>query len=324
MRVFIALVSALALTACSKPASTPSYRADTSEVALVKPSSPGVPREYSDDVQHGPEDAAAVAADAAASASVAAGDAASTRPIPIAGSPALAYSYAIDLAAPPREVRGLMARHEAACLTAGPSLCQVTESRVADSGPSGAESSGTLVLRAEPRWLKRFRDGLDRDARSAHGRVVQSTTTSEDLSRQIVDTSAALRAKTALRDRLQSLLDSHPGKLSDLLEVERALAEVQAEIDSANSELAQMKNRVATSDLTLNYRSGASAPGVLAPLGKAFGDFFGILSAATAGIVRLVAWVLPWVAVGGLILWLLRKRLRLPRWPFERKPPPAG
>ena len=109
--------------------------------------------------------------------------------------------------------------------------------------------------------------------RSERGRqqVVNSGVTSEDLSRQIVDTDAQLRAKTTLRDRLQGLLATHPGKVGDLLAVERELARVQGDIDSAQSELADMRGRVAMSDVTLNYGSSDVLGGrVQSPLASAF------------------------------------------------------
>ena len=87
---------------------------------------------------------------------------------------------------------------------------------------------------------------------------------SEDLTRQIVDTEAAVRARTALRDRLQAILATRPGKLSDLLEVEKELARVQGELDATQSELAVMRTRVVTSLLTITYSSGAS---LMAPRG---------------------------------------------------------
>lgn len=322
MRASIALLLVLGLSACSRQGSEPIRPA--TQVALFKPPA----KANSDDAGEKRSPAPEAAADQAAAASAAAGEAAVMTPqghpvaarVPVAGSPALAYSYSVSIAVPSGGVRALMARHEAACLAAGPALCQVTGSELSEPKTAGAENSGTLSLRAEPHWLKRFRDGLEGDARAANGRVTGSSTTSEDLSRQIVDTDAALKAKTALRDRLQALLNTHPGKLSDLLEVERALADVQGEIDSANSELADMRGRVTTSDLTLSYGSGLTAPGVWSPLSGAFGSFFSIMSTTLAVMVQMVAWVLPWALVIGLVVWLVRsKRLR---WQFGRKRTP--
>lgn len=235
------------------------------------------------------------------------------------GAPQLAYSYEYGLSVASRRVRALVAQHERACAGAGPAQCQVVGSTVEDSGDE--QISGELNLRAAPAWLKRFRDGLAGDAKSAGGRVYQASVTSEDLSREIIDTDAALRAKTTLRDRLQALLASHPGKLSDLLDVERELARVQGEIDSTQSELAAMRGRVATSDVTISYKSETvfARRGVWAPITEAVGDFLGIVATTLALMVRAVAWLLPWVLIIAFMGWLFRKRLARLRWPTWRK-----
>lgn len=256
-------------------------------------------------------------------ASAAATDASAAGPtvgVP-AGAPMLAYSYSYGLQAKPSGVRTLLARHAAACAAAGPAVCQVTSSRISSSGPDRVNA--TLVVRATPAWLGPFRSGLEAQVRSAGGQIVDAQVESEDLSRQIVDAEATLLAKTTLRDRLQGLLASRPGKVSDLVEIERSLAQVQGEIDSARSTLEMMRKRVSMSDLTLEYASGGvMAPrGVWSPLSGAVGDFIGIIAATLAAFIRFIAWTAPWAIIGGLLFWLVRKRL--PRFGRRVKPGPA-
>ena len=283
------------------------------------PSAGGSARSLKDSSYEVASDAAASADDATAAAPVA-GDAPSAT-VPV-GAPMLAYSYQYGIETPARKVRELAARHEAACAGAGPTQCQVTNAMVQENDNDNLQAE--LKLRAAPAWLKRFRAGLTDDARSAGGRVASSNVSSEDLSRQIVDTEARLRAMTTLRDRLQALLADRPGKLSDLVEIERELARVQGEIDSTTSQLAVMRGRVAMSEVTLSYQSlGVLAPrGVWSPLTNAFTDFISIVAFTLAAMVRLVAWLLPWVLVGGGLLWLFRKRLPAKlRLPWRRREP---
>lgn len=282
----------------------------------------GSSRSFKDSAYEVSADAAAAASDAAAAAGPASAPAGSPAQTVPAGAPMLAYSYRYGIETPAGKIRELVGRHEAACVAAGPSLCQVTSSSVDETGEDSLMAR--LELRAAPAWLKGFRNGLSGDAKAAGGRVTSSNVTSEDLSRQIVDTEARLRAMTTLRDRLQALLADRPGKLSDLVEIERELARVQGDIDSTTSQLAVMRGRVAMSDVTLSYQSrGVLAPrGVWSPLVGAFTDFIGIVAFTLAAMVRLVAWLLPWVLVGGGLIWLFRKRLpkRL-RLPWSRAKP---
>ena len=159
---------------------------------------------------------------------------------------------------------------------------------------------GSLSLRAEPQWLQRFLTSVQSDAIGAAGRVTSQWTTTEDLTRLIVDTEATLRAKRALRDRLQQLLATRPGSLADLLGVERELARVQGEIDSTESNLTATRTRVAMSALTIEYGSAVRgvAGGKFEPLRHAFADFIVAVVESTATLVTVVGALIPWVAVG--------------------------
>lgn len=223
----------------------------------------------------------------------------------------LAYSYGIGLEIPSQRLSAVMDRHVQACQSAGPRLCQLIGSN--RQGDPESYLQGYVSLRAEPAWLRTFMAGLENEADAAGGRIVSQTVQSEDLTRQIVDTEARMRALTALRDRLQELLRSRPGRLSDLLEVERELARVQGEIDATQSNLAVMRTRVAMSELTLNYQSAPRPVGsdTFEPLRHAFANFLGIVVAGFAAIVTIIAGLIPVLVVAIPLIWLaLRWRRR--------------
>ena len=182
--------------------------------------------------------------------------------------------------------------------------------------------SGSLSLRAEPQWLQRFMKSVQSDAIGAAGRVTSQSTTTEDLTREIVDTEATLRAKRALRDRLQQLLATRPGSLADLLGVERELSRVQGEIDSTESNLTAMRTRVAMSALTIEYGSSPRgvAGGTFEPLRHAFADFIVAVVESTATLVTVVGALLPWVVVGTMAVWLLIRRRRRARRTVSPEP----
>lgn len=287
MRIAVFLVASLTLAACSQPAE----RAEAPAAEAMAPAP------------------AALADQSAAYAPAEAkGGAAPQAPLPVT-LPMLAYSYEYAISAPPKAIRVLVSRHEAACAAAGPAVCQVVGSSVSEDGEDRV--SANLTLKAQPAWLKRFRETLGAEAKASGGRLVRAAVDSEDLSRQIVDSEAALRARTTLRDRLQALLASRPGKLSDLLEVERELARVQGEIDATQSELTMMRGRVATSEIKLTYESGGvlAPEGAWSPVGRAFGDVADILAGTIAVMVRTVAVLAPWILVIGGLFWVFRRRL---------------
>jgi len=234
---------------------------------------------------------------------------------PAVAAPMIAYVYNDVIWAPADRVKPLMQLHQKACVDAGPIVCQV----VSIQQSQGEDASATLELRATPAWVAKLHGRLDGDLTAAGGRMTHSEVSSEDLTRSIVDGEAQLRAQTTLRDRLQKLLAERPGDLSELLDVERELARVQGEIDSAQSTLAVMKTRVATSSLTLTYQSEqptARAAGSWGVLVEALRDIQSTLASSLGLLVKIAAFALPWLLIVGLPLWLLRKRLpRLGRKP---------
>jgi hypothetical protein len=250
--------------------------------------------------------AAAPARDAAASSAAPAAPAVSV--------PMLAYEYSMGLEVPLRRLGGLVDKHEKACTDAGPTVCQVIGANTsADGGDGGARA--TLTIRATPAWLKTFRAQIQKDAATNGGKVANTNVQAEDLTRQIVDTEAALRAKTTLRGRLEQLLATRNGSLSDLLETERELARVQGEIDATQSELAVMRTRIATSKLTVTYVSqGSLAPdSAMRPLNDAMHDVVKTVAVGFAVIIYLIAGLFPFLVVFGPLVWLLNK------WRKKRK-----
>jgi hypothetical protein len=238
----------------------------------------------------------------------------------------LAYSYAMGLEIPSERLAGVMDRHVQACQAAGPRVCQLIGSN--RTGDPESYMEGYVSLRGEPGWLNAFKSGMAQEADAAGGRIISETTNSEDLTRQIVDTEARLRAQTALRDRLQQLLRSRPGRLADLLEVERELARVQGEIDAVQSALAVMRTRVAMSELNLTYRSAPRPVGsdTFEPLRQAFANFLGIIVGGFAAIITLIAVLIPFAIVLVPLGWLLlrwRKR-RGGRFFRREQAPPQG
>jgi hypothetical protein len=226
----------------------------------------------------------------------------------IADSRQIAYTYTRTLRAPTTRMQDLLNAHKAACDAAGPSKCYVSNSSI--SGLGTDSTSGTLELHATPEWIKPFLDGLPESLKPFDASVDASNTSSEDLTVQIVDTSARLNSSKMLRERLNALLKDRPGKLSDLLDIERELARVQAEIDSTESVIAALKARVGMSTLTISYepRVSAVSRSVWRPLGNAFRNFMPNIVESLAGVVEFVSAFLIWIVVLGVAGWFLFRR----------------
>jgi hypothetical protein len=236
----------------------------------------------------------------------------------------LAYSYQLGLMLPGAQLASVMDAHAQACTAAGPQVCQLIN--VSREGDPASFISGSLNLRAQPAWLSTFMTQAETSADQAGGSVRSRSTSAEDLTRQIVDTEARLTALRTLRDRLQGILATRPGRLSDLLEVERELARVQGELDSTVSTLAVMRQRVDMAELTIQYTM--EPPALTGRTGEPIRDALsGFLwtSAQNVGvIITLLAAVLPWLVLIAVCVWIAR-RLRVGqtwRLPWRRRSPP--
>lgn len=217
----------------------------------------------------------------------------------------LAYSYSMGVSAPKDAIAPMMNAHQQQCIDAGPGVCQVLGSSVNSWGEDSVSAS--LRLRAVPEWLEVFRAGIASDAGAAGGKLTANTVQAEDLTQFIVDMDARLEAKKTLRDRIRVLLETNEGSLSDVLAAERALSDVQGEIDSMTAQLRAARARVDMSALTISYHSDPeTSTGLFKPLLQAFGDFGRTSVASLAEAVRFVARAWPFFIILMIVLAVLR------------------
>jgi len=249
------------------------------------------------------------------------------------GQPAqlIAYTYNYGFKVPPQKMEGLLNAHKKACEDAGPAKCYVMNSQMAGIGEE--QSSGYLQVRGSADWVKTFQTGMEDTLKPFDANLDSNNDTAEDLTVQIVDSEARLKSMKTMRDRLQELLRDRPGRLSDLLEIEREFARVQADIDSHESVLAALKLRVAMSIMTLSYQPKyeAASESIWRPLGDAFGNFIPNMANTLAGIVEFIGEILPVALILGLViwglLWLFRRRGKAKKAranPLAPKPPAEG
>lgn len=236
-------------------------------------------------------------------------------PVAATALPQLAYEYSYTFAADTKGIEALVAADQAACAKAGPAVCQVISMNTQNNSDAGFVNK-TLELRVTPDWLKAWQAGLNAGLARAHGRITEQNVTSEDLSLEIVDTDARLKNKLALRDRLLDIIKHNPGKIGDLVEAETQLSQVQSDIDSAQSALAVMQKRVATTHLTLTYDSEAASTsrGTFEPVISASRNILNNIMTMIGGIITVGSLLLPLAIVLGPVIWFGIK------WWRNRKP----
>lgn len=284
MRVswILAGTAALALAACSESGTYDESAADieTNQSTAMEESS-GAAAEVAKD---------AVEASADGSAVPALGD------IPVT-LPKLAYTYDFLWRMPAADIGPLQRRHASLCEQAGPASCQILAMN--KTGEETDDVRGTLKLAVASNQARAFGALLEDEAEDAGAEQVSAEITSDELSKQIVDTQARLEARTQLRDRLLEVLKTRKGTVAELVEAERSVARVNEEIDQAKSWLKEMEGRVAYSRVTVRYETGTPVSSdFLAPVEGAVSSLGSIFGYIVAILILLGAVALP---VGGVI-----------------------
>ncbi|WP_380675991.1 DUF4349 domain-containing protein [Salinigranum sp. GCM10025319] len=171
--------------------------------------------------------------------------------------------------------------------------------------------TGQVVLRVpSERFAATFEDI------QTEGEVLQSSTSTEDVTEQLVDIEARLSNLRAQRDRLRTLYEQ-ANDTEAILQVERRLSEVQTEIERLEARQQSLERRVALSTITVEIREDRpDRLGVdekwydIGFVGAFLESVEGVIVAIQAGIV-LVGYALPYLIVlatpfgllGGAIAW---------------------
>lgn len=225
--------------------------------------------------------------------------------IPV-GMPQIAYVYGFGYRLAGPQIPALQQRHADLCESKGPRVCRIMG--LTQSGDEGDYGQGSLQLAVASDQARAFGRELGTLAENAEGEQVSATISGEDLSKQIVDTEARLRARSVLRDRLMEVLATRRGTVAELVEAERGVAQVNEEIDQARSWLAEMQGRVAYSRIDLTYTAGTPAEGgFLTPVRSAIGSLGAIFGVILAGLIVIGSVALPVLAAIFGVLWWRRR-----------------
>lgn len=247
------------------------------------------------------EEVSEAAADAEIAANEAGGGNGSDSPLPDLGAlpvsmPKLAYVYTYAYRLAGEEIGPLQRRHADLCEQQGPAGCRILG--MTKAGDEGETITGELKLAVATRHARAFGALLEDVAEEVGAEQMSADIASEELSKQIIDTEAQIAARTELRDRLMEVLRTRKGKVSELVEAERSVAQVNEEIDQARSWLKEMQGRVAYSTVTVRYESATPVGGAfLAPIQGAIGSLGSVAGFVVAALILLGAAALPVFAV---------------------------
>ena len=160
------------------------------------------------------------------------------------------------------------------------------------------------------------------DSLGSVGKVLQSTSSSDDVGAQIVDTQSRLATMRVSVARVRGFLDSAKD-LTQVVTLEAELTRRESDLEALEAQLASLKGSVARSPVQVSL---TTQPAVIVPPQPATGFFAGLKGgwsafvASVAVMMTVVGAVLPFAVLVAL--------LGLPVWWFVRRrrvgtPPPA-
>lgn len=222
----------------------------------------------------------------------------------------LAVAHAFELSLPSDQVETVQRRNLDECQKLG---CTV----LTTSLQHGIQNSvyARMSVRISPQSFEAFAKALA----AAPARITSHTQTAEDKTIPLLDVEKRLEAKTALRDRLEGMLKDPATKTTaDLLAIEKELAQIQGEIESATAQRDYLRTITDTVKVDIAYDGIVAEVGGtnLGPLKRAASEFGDTVLASVATLIYVFAALLPWLPAILLLGWMIRRGFR--RWRTAR------
>jgi hypothetical protein len=220
--------------------------------------------------------------------------------------PKMAYAYKYAFSLPGAAVTRAQQAHVALCDQLGPARCRVLalESQAGDE----QATSASLKLRVDSVVARQFGLALEKAVGDAGGHAVNRSMTAEDVSKDMVDTTARINQRELLVARLTEILRTRKGSVGDLVEAERSVATAQEELDQAKGWLTELQGRVAMSTIDIDYQAVAAST---AHVGGGVADALPASASAfligLGAILRVLIFLAPWAALGALGWWGFRR-----------------
>lgn len=199
--------------------------------------------------------------------------------------------------------------------------CEVVSSSISSATPNTVPS-GEISMRVVPEDAGKLFSQIEK-----LGKVAEHSTAREDLTTSVIDTEAKLKNLTAFRDSLRAMLAKPSVKVSDLVEIQKQLADTQAELDSETAQRKVLANQTEKVAVEVSFRTDdAHRTSPWQSISAALSEAVPTLAESTASLINTVFAILPWLVVIVPVVWLVvrawkrfrRRKRNLPA------PPPAA
>jgi hypothetical protein len=212
----------------------------------------------------------------------------------------LAYSHEASIRLPADDIAARLAAVRQACMDQAHGDCVV----LGEQQSAGQWPGGQLVMRAAPKAIEPL------VAMAAEGaEIADRSTQAEDLADAVRDNGLRRQRLEAQHARLSEFLTRKDLKAEDLIALGNQLAQIEAELQSAEQESAQQQRRINTNLLTLNFRTqGVDID--RSEVRLAIQDSLEVLDSSLAVLVTAVVALFPFAVFGFFVVWAIRAWLR--------------
>lgn len=132
----------------------------------------------------------------------------------------------------------------------------------------------------------------------------------EDVTQTCADLEARCLNQRTTAARLREIIANRAGKLSEVVEAEKALGEVTAELESMEAQKRAMEGRIAYGTLRAQVHEAGAVPKEPGPFAQAVREGFAGLTTGLAWVCRILITLSPWLLLAALGAWGWWRRRR--------------
>ena len=211
----------------------------------------------------------------------------------------LAYEHEVVVESEREKIASLIEATRASCAAAKQTGCTILEVVLNDKGTYDA---GRIKMRLAPAGV----DAMVKAA-SADSTLTSSQTRAEDLAQPLADAARQLATLKAYRDSLTALMARKDTQVADLISISQQLAATQTQIEQLSGDQAQLRKRIDTDLLTINWHvSRSQAQSESTPVRDALRSFGANFREAVGNVIEFLSQLVPWLVIGLPSLVLLR------------------
>jgi len=236
--------------------------------------------------------------------------------VSVTSAPGVAFNYSYAFRLPGNRIGQVQEAHAAACEKLGIDKCRITGMRYRLVDQKDVQAM--LALRLDPKIARQFGKEASSVVEKSDGMLVDQEITGEDVGSRI---SGATKTQAALRDELQKIQDELNRKVPMVRGsvAPQAAVDRQSLLDRAEDIRRQLRElddskqsdneALSGTPMVFNYGSGSVVPGfdVRSPIKDALQTSADNFVGGLAAILVILITLLPWVLIGWLIVWGVRR-----------------